>query len=239
MSSARDETMPDGAWKFDAAVADVFDDMLARSIPEYETMRRAVIDVATPHVRRGASIVDLGCARGGALAAFVERFESHNRYFGVDTSEPMLAAARERFATMPELVCIEHMDLRHEYPDAGACCVTLCVLTLQFIAINYRQRILQRVFDHLLPGAAFVLVEKVLGASAEIDERLIDIYHAHKREQGYSADAIARKALALEGVLVPVTAGFNEQMLRVAGFREVDCFWRHMNFAGWLAIKSQ
>jgi tRNA (cmo5U34)-methyltransferase len=34
-----------------------------------------------------------------------------------------------------------------------------------------------------------------------------------------------------------VTAKWNEQLLDAAGFREIDGFWRWMNFAGWLAIK--
>jgi tRNA (cmo5U34)-methyltransferase len=37
---------------------------------------------------------------------------------------------------------------------------------------------------------------------------------------------------------VPVTAGWNEEMLRGAGFQEIDCFWRWLNFAGWVAVKS-
>ena len=45
--------------------------------------------------------------------------------------------------------------------------------------------------------------------------------------------------MSLEGVLVPVTAKWNEQLLRSAGFAEVDMFWRWMNFAGWVAVKPQ
>lgn len=54
---------------------------------------------------------------------------------------------------------------------------------------------------------------------------------------GYTQEEIRRKRLALEGVLVPVTAKWNEELLHNAGFRQVDCFWRWMNFAGWIALK--
>ena len=57
-------------------------------------------------------------------------------------------------------------------------------------------------------------------------------------ENGYSAEEIERKRLSLEGVLVPVTARMNEDLLRSAGFDQVDCFWRWANFAGWLAIRD-
>jgi hypothetical protein len=36
---------------------------------------------------------------------------------------------------------------------------------------------------------------------------------------------------------VPVTARWNEDMVREAGFRDVDCIWRWCNFAAWIARK--
>ena len=58
-----------------------------------------------------------------------------------------------------------------------------------------------------------------------------------KANNGYSQDEIDRKRYSLEGVLVPLTAKWKEQLINSAGFRYTDCFWRWMNFAGWIAIK--
>lgn len=225
-------------WEFDASVADVFDDMLERSIPQYDLMRDTVHQLARRHVVPGGSIVDLGCSRGGALARLVDDFGSSNRYFGVDVSKPMLTAARERFAAYPPgIVQIDELDLRTAYPDVGGACVTMAVLSLQFVPINYRQQIIANVFDHTRDQGAFLMVEKVLGSGARIDDMMVDMYHHMKAGNGYSKEAIDRKRLALEGVLVPVTAQWNEQLLRQAGFREVDCVWRWLNFAAWIAVK--
>jgi tRNA (cmo5U34)-methyltransferase len=116
--------------------------------------------------------------------------------------------------------------------------VTLAVLTLQFTPIEHRQRIVRDVYDNTVEGGAFVLVEKVLGDSAELDAAFVELYYAMKRASGYTDDEIERKRLALEGVLVPVTARWNEDLLARAGFRYVDCFWRWMNFAGWIAVRG-
>jgi tRNA (cmo5U34)-methyltransferase len=113
------------------------------------------------------------------------------------------------------------------------------VLTLQFTPIDYRQRILHDVFRHTVPGGALILVEKILGASTGLGAMMIDLYHAHKTGNGYSVEEVERKRLALEGVLVPVTARWNEELLSGAGFDEVDCFWRWMNFCGWVAVKGE
>ena len=42
----------------------------------------------------------------------------------------------------------------------------------------------------------------------------------------------------LEGVLVPMRAKDNVDMLLAAGFESVDTFWRWMNFTGWVAVRG-
>jgi tRNA (cmo5U34)-methyltransferase len=234
-----DRTVPEGKWTFDADVVQVFDNMLARSIPQYEVMRRACFDMACRYVQRRTAIVDLGCARGEALAPLVDQFGAANRFLGVEISPPMLEAARRRFQGYIDcgVVEIRENDLRREYPPVQAS-VTLSILTLQFTPIEYRQKILREVWKHTLPGGAFLLVEKILGATAELDGLMVDTYHHLKSANGYNREEIERKRLSLEGVLVPVTARWNEELLLMAGFRQVDCFWRWMNFAGWVAVKE-
>jgi tRNA (cmo5U34)-methyltransferase len=233
-----DQTVPGEKWVFDQAVADAFNDMLQRSVPDYEHMRLLTTSLGRGFVRDATEVVDLGCSRGEALAPLVEEFGARCRYVGVEVSEPMLAAARERFAGYVKcgVADLRAFDLRTGYPPVRAS-LTLCVLTLQFTPIEHRQRILRDVYRSTLSGGALMLVEKVLGATADIDELLIRSYYDVKRANGYSEDQIARKRLSLEGVLVPVTARWNEELLRQAGFSDVDCYWRRLNFAGWVAVK--
>jgi tRNA (cmo5U34)-methyltransferase len=231
--------MPTGRWRFDEDVAGVFDDMLERSIPAYREMRRLVFEVGRRYVRPGHHVVDLGCSRGEALAPLVAEFGASARYTAVEASPPMLQATRQRFEAELARGTMEilDLDLRTDYPDVQAA-LTLSVLTLQFIPIEHRHRVVQDVFDHTAGGGAFILVEKLIGESAHLNELFADVYRDHKRDSGYSDEAIDRKRLSLEGVLVPITASLNEQLLRQAGFSEVECFWRWANFAGWLAVKS-
>src|SRR5437667_297216 len=71
-----------------------------------------------------------------------------------------------------------------------------------------------------------------------LDRNFVELYYEFKRASGYTREEIERKRLSLEGVLVPVTSGWNEELLKTVGFKQVDCFWRLMNFACWIAIKT-
>jgi tRNA (cmo5U34)-methyltransferase len=224
-------------WAFDESVTDVFDDMLARSIPQYDVMRQAVTDIASAFVVEGAPILDLGTSRGEALAPLIERFGPRNRYVGIEVSPSMLAAARERFKDCGGWVTILEHDLRTGYPPVEPC-VTLAVLTLQFTPIERRQRIVRDVYKHLRQSGAFVVVEKILGATADLDTLMVKQYYALKAANGYSQEEIDRKRLSLEGVLVPMTADWNVDLLRRAGFEQIDCIWRWQNFCAWVAMKD-
>jgi len=233
-----DTVVPGPRWAFDAAVTDAFDDMLRRSIPQYDVMRDATTDLICRYAMPETRIVDYGCSRGEQLRRVIDKLGALNQYLGIEISEPMLDAARESLAAWIRMgkAEIRRLDLRTELPG-GRASVAYSVLTLQFVPIEYRQRIVQHIYDTLSSGGAFVLVEKVLGASYALDHAFVDLYYELKQRNGYAPNDIDRKRLSLEGVLVPITADWNERLLRNAGFRSIDCYWRWMNFAGWIAVK--
>ena len=231
--------VPDGPWEFDDDVTRVFDDMLARSIPQYTTMRGLVYEVGKRFTHADSVIVDLGASKGDALAPLVHSLADTASYVAVEVAPPMLAACRKRFAN--EIAAgrftLLDLDLRDRYPDVEAN-LTQSVLTLQFVPVEDRPRIVGDVYEHTTAGGAFILVEKVLGNSSTTDQLMTGLYHDLKRATGYGEEEIERKRLSLEGVLVPLTAARNEELLRQAGFGDVECFWRCLNFAGWVAVKS-
>ena len=148
----------------------------------------------------------------------------------------MRLEAQKRFKDSKSRVEIIDMDLRINFPRDPTS-VVLSVLTLQFIPIEYRQKIVKQVYDCLIPGGAFILVEKVLGSDAVINEILVKEYYDLKGKNGYTEEQINTKRRALEGILVPVTSKWNEEILAKSGFQSVDSFWRNLNFVGWVAIK--
>lgn len=239
--------LPQGPWQFDDDVAACFHDMLTRSIPQLDVMRALTFALGCRFVHPGDHILDLGCALGDALAPFVTKYGAYCAYTGLELSQPMYAAASRRFASAMASdaygasaavpVTLHQLDLRSAYPS-GIFTLTLAILTLMFIPLEHRQRVVRQMYHQTAPGGAVIVVEKLLGETAELDALLVEQYYLFKKRSGYTTEEIERKRLALEGVLVPMTARWNVDLLHQAGFTQVECFWRWCNFAGWLALKA-
>ena len=231
----RDETNEiKGKWEFDENVTKVFGDMLSRSIPNYETMRYLCYQLGLNFIDEGSIVVDMGCSNGLSSSALIEACP-YAEFFLYDVSEPMLEACEKEYKFYNN-VNVKKNDLRYGLPIKDIS-LALSILTLQFTPIEYRQNILQDVYDKLNEGGAFIMVEKVLGNSAKVDDLFVKEYYTLKEVNGYTQEQIANKRKSLEGVLVPLTSSFNEHLLHQVGFKYVDCFFRCLNFAGWIAIK--
>lgn len=241
MDSKKDTVVPGDSWEFNEDVAAAFDDMLKRSIPSYAEMRdlttRLAID-ALPE--QGGILNDLGSSRGEAVAKIIENKPTTD-FILHEISDPMLAVLNERFR-QNQNVFVKKSDLRTltELPATkyGAQSdVVTAILTILFTPIEYRQQIIDVVYRGLKTGGVFLFVEKVLGSDHTINKLLVKQYYDFKLRNGYSYEDISRKKASLEGVQVPISVDWNIDMLRHAGFRHVDCYYRNLNFAGFIAIK--
>jgi release factor glutamine methyltransferase len=76
----------------DDEVTRVFDDMLKRSIPQYEAMRHAVANLAMRYVKPNTDILDLGSG-SGAIALAIASERPHSTVLGVDISAAAVTLA--------------------------------------------------------------------------------------------------------------------------------------------------
>lgn len=236
-----DNYSPAGKWTFDEGVAQVFPDMLKRSIPGYSTMRDAVVRVARPFLNKSDSdsyLLDIGCSRGDVIYDILNSLDSIGRVHavGVDSSQPMIEIATEAFERFTNVSFI-HADATNVSITPGKYSVITSVLTAQFLPLDSRQEFFEMVHSGLSDDGAFIVVEKILGETPKSQAFLVDTYHIFKKDGGYSAEQIEQKRRALQGVLVPLRGSENESMLKDAGFSSVQRFWQCLNFAGWIAFK--
>jgi len=62
-----------GDFEFDKEVAEVFEDMISRSVPGYTTILDMIAILAENYIQENSKIYDLGCSLGGATFAITRQ----------------------------------------------------------------------------------------------------------------------------------------------------------------------
>ena len=225
-------------FKFDAQVANVFNDMVSRSVPYYLEMQRMMAEIIPDYVQPNSSVYDLGCSTGTTLLSLDKLLDQSVCFVGVDSSAEMIENSNGNFrssgVTRPyDLITA---DLYKPFKITDASVVILC-LTLQFIRPLYRQKMLESVYQQMNEGACLILIEKILAEDADLNRQFINYYYNLKRRNSYDEMEISQKREALENVLIPYKLSENIAMLEESGFTKTEVFFKWYNFAGIIAIK--
>lgn len=234
----RTPQQPVPPFEFNAAVADVFDDMIQRSVPMYSEIIRQQARMIASVCRPATRIYDLGCSTGNLALALCARMPAGRfEMVAVDSSAPMIelfvgridAAGRSGDIT-PVCGDIRTVEMTHA-------CAVVINFTLQFIPREDRDRLLQRVYDALIPGGMLLFSEKTVHPDPYLAELQVANYHRLKRENGYNDLEISQKREALENVLVPETVADHHDRLARCGFSAIDVWLKWFNFCSWVCVK--
>ena len=225
-------------FNFGRQTAEVFDDMLLRSVPFYAEMQRMIGQIAADFAVEGSRLYDLGCSTGTTLLTLDPLVAPGVEFVGVDSSPEMLERARAKLAQAGltrkyELQCA---DLNNGVRITDASMVIMN-LTLQFVRPLYRQKLIATIAKGMRQEGCLVLVEKVLSSHSTLNRFFIKYYYAFKQRNGYSELEISQKREALENVLIPYRVEENMDLLLSHGFSQCDVFFKWHNFCGLIALK--
>ncbi len=235
----KDEIKKASDFKFGSTVANVFDDMVNRSVPYYGEIQRMVAELAADHALEGSSIYDLGCSTGTTMIGMNTMVADDVQFVGIDDSPEMLEKCRKKLeeAGFTRPYDLRVADLNQGASIDNASVVVLC-LTLQFLRPIYREKLLKDIYDGLVSGGVLILVEKILAEDSRYNRDFIKHYYNYKRRNQYSELEISQKREALENVLVPYRLSENVTILRDAGFVHCEVFFKWYNFTGLIAVKK-
>ncbi|MCH5323311.1 MAG: carboxy-S-adenosyl-L-methionine synthase CmoA [Helicobacter sp.] len=227
---------PQKQFEFDEKVADVFDDMLTRSIPYYKEVLSLSADFALSYAKEDSNILDLGTSTGSMLAEIAAKAQYKINLYGIDSSLAMIKRAQNKlnaYGVKATLVC---GDILKEDFIPSSC--VIANYTLQFIRPMQREILVKKIYDCLEDGGVFIFSEKIMCEDKMLDFKMIEYYLQNKKKQGYSDFEIAKKREALENVLIPYSTEENKSMLQNAGFKHIQILFCWVNFATFIALKS-
>lgn len=230
------ESVPDFA--FDDRVAQVFPDMIKRSVPGYSTIVHMIGQMAERYCQSGTRCYDLGCSLGAATLAMRHRIHAANaKIVAVDNSANMIERCRQVIEADSGEVAVELAlgdILNTDIQNASVCVLNF---TLQFVPLDKRHQLLERIYEGMVDGGIIIISEKLAFCSAHHQTLMSEFHHYFKKTNGYSELEIAQKREAIDQVLIPETLEAHKKRLHTVGFRDTELWFQCFNFASFIAFK--
>ena len=218
-----------------------FDNHIDSSIRGYSNLLDDVVSFSRYFVEDNTNVVDVGCSTGKLTQMILENNTSrkHANYVGIELSESFYNELNDRLFKIREnnqWATIEWIrgDVRnYEFKN---CSLVTSLFTLQFMPKIHRRQIIQNIHDGLSDGGAFIFAEKLMCESAFFQELLTFNHYDYKRKT-FSPEQIMDKEVKLRDMLKPNTWSELNTMVKDAGFKNTQIFWRNHQFVGVIATK--
>ena len=224
---------------FDQQVANVFPDMIRRSVPGYDTIIPMLGVFAERYIQPNSNIYDLGCSLGAAtLAIRRHTTQSGCKIIAVDNAEAMTQQCEKNMqqddsATEVDVICDDILNI---FIDNAS--LVVINFTLQFLPIEKREELLARIYQGLKSGGVLLIAEKILDDDKDTQSFQENMHTEFKRANGYSELEISQKRTALENVLIPETEATHIKRLTKVGFAFVTRWFQCFNFSAYCATKE-
>ena len=223
---------------FDDKVADVFEDMISRSVPGYDFIIQIIPIVANKYLKPNTNCYDLGCSVGDASIGIAENLKHDEvKIFAIDSSQAMISKLDKKVtlldgncSIMPKCTDVLNVDIKNAS-------FVILNYTLQFIHSDRRKELIANIFSGLNLGGALFLSEKIVHQDEDEENILQEFHEEYKRANTYSEIEISQKREALENVLIRDTNFIHINRLKSAGFTKVYLPFKYLNFVSYLAVK--
>lgn len=223
---------------FDDTVANVFPDMIRRSVPGYDAIITHLGLFARQYAKANTRLYDLGCSTGAATLALRRQIQAEGcKIIAVDNAQAMVEHCRKNIqkdnsSTPVEVHCADIQEV-----DISNASVVVVNFTLQFIEPDKRKALLEKIYQGMNAGAVLIISEKLVFNDQE-KQVFVDAMHtAYKKANGYSDLEISQKRTALEKILIPDTMSAHIRRLESIGYKQIYPWFRCFNFASLCAFK--
>ena len=223
-------------FQFDDDVVKVFDDMVRRSVPGYDSMIQMIGLIARMYGQDNTNYYDLGSSTGAiTLSIALNNKSKNNQFFAIDNSKEMVEQCEKNLHNKVDNLQAICDDINQVKINSAS--IVVLNLTLQFIDVNLRSNLIKKIYDGLESGGILIISEKIHFEDAVTQNQITKLHMDFKKENGYSELEIANKRQAIENVLITETKEQHLNRLRDCGFVETSCFFQCLNFVSFLSVK--
>jgi len=216
---------------FDAG-AEGYDRQRRQLIPcfdDFYGMALSLVETDIPSPR----ILDLG-AGTGLFANFVLQKYLEAKLTLIDFSDKMLEGAKQRFGQTANVQYIAADYSKYNFTESYD--VVISSLSIHHLIHEEKKNLFASLFHALRPGGIFVNADQVRGRTPQTDA-----YYKQRWLAAVSASGLPQEAInaSIERRKLDINATEEEQIqwLKEAGFIDVDCMYKNLEFAVFYAKK--
>lgn len=206
----------------------------ARIVPGLRDLHRMTGVLLAERAPADARILVLGAGGGLELKAFIDMQPGWS-FDGVDPSPEMLDLARTILGPTAARVRLHegYIDTAPNGPFNGA----VCLLTLHFLPREERLRTLKQMLMRLKPGAPLVIAHHSFPTEDPARDRWLARNAAFATASGVPVAQAQGGITAIKERLPVLSPQQDVDLLREAGFTDIDLFYCAFTFKGWVAYR--
>jgi len=167
-------------------------------------------------------VLDLGGGTGLSTEFLLKRYPNAHVTL-IDFSEEMLSVARDRFRDNPR-IDFATGDYR-SFSLEGPYDIVISGLSIHHLTFAEKQELTNRIYSLLSPAGEYVNADLARGENDLFEQeihRRLEAYH-----RLYLDDEQVQKFIDSQGLDIPVSVNEHFELMRVAGFRVIDCLYRY------------
>jgi len=219
---------------FNIDVANVFGDMVNRSVPGYEFLIENIGVLSKKFYQPNTKIYDLGSSLCACSLSILEKVQNTEvQIYAVDSSKAMIDICKKSIDRKE----IKFINSDISDVEMNNSSIVILNLTLQFILVKKRTELLKKIFSQLNNNGIIIITEKIKLDKISDDVFFKNFHDFFKENNGYTKEEIDRKKIALSETMIIESEQIHEERFKSIGCKKFYKWFQCYNFVSWVLIK--
>jgi tRNA (cmo5U34)-methyltransferase len=210
---------------FDLMASD-YETVINRLVPYYQKQNSLMMDLIPFQRRDTFKTLDLGSATGILSRLLLDTFPNA-QVTAFDLSGVMLDVCKKKLWAYPNRATLQQGDFTKDDYGSGYD-VVFTGLVLQHTDDANKRAFFKKAIGRMNPGAILLSRDIVRGATPRLTEEYERLWKLYMRAQGEDGSLWYSKFQATDP---PASTEDQMRWMNDAGFIDVGCHWRYLNFA--------
>ena len=213
-------------WRHFQGQAEDYDGLIPKLIPYYHEQNEILLNLIPFDPGAKLKTLDLG-AGTGIFSELVLTSFPRAEVTAFDLSEKMIKVCGEKLHSFEDRLDFMHGDFSLD-DIGGGYDLVVSGLSIHHLEDGDKEALYNRIFKSLNKGGVLLIRDCVNGATQALTDKYEALWRAFMKGNGEDDAKWFTRHIEED---TPSTVADQLTWLRTAGFENVDCHWRHLNFA--------